>query len=142
MWYNKDVLKREGTNNKVTWTHFQEKEANMANKMTYASALSFVLTNCADLPADVREKLVALSDSYTKKASAEKKPTKVQTENEAVKQNMLKVLRDSSEPMTATEVAQAVGCSVQKASALLAQMVKDAQVERVPEKRKTYFRAV
>ena len=136
------MCSRESTNNKVTWTHFQEKEANMANKMTYASALSFVLTNCADLPADVREKLVALSDSYAKKASAEKKPTKVQTENEAVKQNMLKVLRDSSEPMTATEVAQAVGCSVQKASALLAQMVKDAQVERVPEKRKTYFRAV
>lgn len=113
----------------------------MANKMTYASALSFVLTNCADLPTDVREKLVALSDSYAKKASAEKKPTKVQTENENVKQNMLKALRDSNAPMTATEVAQAVGCSVQKASALLAQMVKDAQVERVPEKRKTYFRA-
>lgn len=140
------MLKREGTNNKVTWTHFQEKEANMANKMTYASALSFVLTNCADLPTDVREKLVALSDSYAKKASAEKKPTKVQVANEGVKQEILTILRNSVAPMTATDIMKAMSTevSVQKVSALLRQLRLDGEVvyEEGAKKGVSLFRAV
>ena len=137
------MCSRESTNNKVTWTHFQEKEANMANKMTYASALSFVLTSYADLPADVREKLVALSDSYAKKASAEKKPTKVQVANEGVKQAMLDALALHGE-LTVTDLYKAlpegVASSTQKVSALLTQLMKEGKVEREEKARKAYFR--
>lgn len=118
----------------------------MANKMTYASALSFVLTNCADLPADVREKLVALSDSYAKKASVEKKPTKVQVANEGVKQEILTILRNSVAPMTATDVMKAMPMevSVQKVSALLRQLRLDGEVvyEEGAKKGVSLFRAV
>ena len=115
----------------------------MANKMTYASALSFVLTNCANLPTDVREKLVALSDSYTKKASAEKKPTKVQVANEGVKQAMLDTLALHGE-LTVTDLYKAlpegVASSTQKVSALLTQLMKEGKVEREEKARKAYFR--
>ena len=39
-------------------------------KMTNVKALEFVLTNCADLPSEVTEKLTAMKSSFEKKSSA------------------------------------------------------------------------
>ena len=47
-------------------------------KMTYVDALSYVLTNCSDIPAEVTEKLTALKT--------------------------LEVLRSALEPLTTTEI--------------------------------------
>ena len=44
-------------------------------KMTNVKALSYILTNCADLPEDVKAKVEAMKASFEKKASAEKKAT-------------------------------------------------------------------
>ena len=64
------------------------------------------------------------------------KPTKTQIENEALKDEILKVL---DKPMTATEIGNAVGISVNKASALLSQLKEDNSVTREVIKRKAYF---
>ena len=47
-------------------------------KMTNVKALEYVLTNCADLPSEVSEKLTSMKASFEKKASAERKPTPTQ----------------------------------------------------------------
>ena len=108
-------------------------------KMTYVSALDVAINAVAD--ESVKEKLTALREQVAKRNSAERKPTKAQKENEALKAEILSAL---VEPMTATMVAEKFGISNQKASALLTAMTKgDAPtVERFEEKRKAYFKAV
>ena len=64
------------------------------------------------------------------------KPTKTQIENEGLKDAILNAL---DKPMTATEIGNAVGISVNKASALLSQLKEDNSVTREVIKRKAYF---
>jgi len=107
-------------------------------KMTYAMALEIAINAVAD-NAEVAEKLTALRAQIEKKNSAERKPTKAQVANDALKGEILTAL---TERMTATEVAEKFGISNQKASALLTAMVKGGIVERTVDKRKAYFQAV
>lgn len=72
-----------------------------------------------------------------RKASGERKPTKVQKENAGVKAQLAEVL---GEGMTATDAGKAVGISVQKASALLKQMVDAGQVVREQNGKQTIFK--
>ena len=75
-----------------------------------------------------------------KNASASKKATKNQIANEAIKDQILDVLKGSDEAMTATQVAEAMGLSVNKVSALLTQLKEDnAVVRTVGAKRKAFF---
>lgn len=106
-------------------------------KLTYAVALDVAINAVAD--EAVKEKLVALKAQIEKKNSAERKPTKAQVANDALKGEMLSFLVDAH---TATEVAEQFGVSNQKASALLTAMVKGGMVERFVEKRKAYFKVV
>lgn len=64
------------------------------------------------------------------------KPTKTQIENEGLKDAILNAL---DKPMTATEIGNAVGISVNKASALLKQLHEDNSIVREVIKRKAYF---
>lgn len=64
------------------------------------------------------------------------KPTKTQIENEGLKDAILNAL---DKPMTATEIGNAVGISVNKASALLKQLHEDNSIVREVVKRKAYF---
>lgn len=64
------------------------------------------------------------------------KPTKTQIENEGLKDAILNAL---DKPMTATEIGNAVGISVNKASALLSQLKEDNSIVREVVKRKAYF---
>ena len=73
-----------------------------------------------------------------RKASGERKPTKVQKANEGIKAQMVEVL---GEGMTATDAGKAVGISVQKASALLKQMVEAGEIVRVQDKKTVLFKA-
>lgn len=104
-------------------------------KMTYAMALDVAINAVAD--DAVVEKLTALKAQIEKKNSAERKPTKAQVANDALKGEMLSFLVDAH---TATEVAENFGISNQKASALLTALVKSGAVERTVDKRKAYFK--
>ena len=90
--------------------------------------------NRVDL-ADVMRHELELLD----KKNASKKPTSVQVANESLKNVILNYVTDV--PMTATEIMAAIPgiTSNQKASALLNQMVKAGTLNKVVEKRKSYF---
>ncbi len=106
-------------------------------KMTYVNALDVAINGMAD--GEAKDKLIALRAQIEKKNSADRKPTKAQVANDAMKSDIVAWL---TEAHTATEVAENFGVSNQKASALLTALVKAGTVERTVDKRKAYFKAV
>jgi predicted Rossmann fold nucleotide-binding protein DprA/Smf involved in DNA uptake len=91
------------------------------------------ITSNADFKAYLENELALVIKKNTYKSS---KPTKTQVENETLKDKILEVL---TEPMTATQISEKVGVSVNKASALLTQLKEDNSVIREVVKRKAYF---
>ena len=114
----------------------RRKENNTMTKRENFTAIVSVLesANRVDL-ADVMRHELELLD----KKNASKKPTSVQVANESLKNVILNYVTDV--PMTATEIMAAIPeiTSNQKASALLNQMVKAGTLNKVVEKRKSYF---
>ena len=80
-----------------------------------------------------------------KKNASEKKPTAQQVANEGLKSVILNVLTENGGLMTVTDVQKSCEelseLSNQKLSALLRQMKDDGIVEKVEDKRKSYFKA-
>ena len=80
-----------------------------------------------------------------KKTSASKKPTSAQIANENIKADILAGM-EPNRLYTITELIKEVPCCAeltnQKVSALLRQMKEAHLVERIEDKRKTYFRKV
>jgi predicted HTH transcriptional regulator len=74
---------------------------------------------------EVAQKMITQLD---KKSS---KPTKAQIENIGIKNEMLAVIADGH-ARTARTVAEEVGISTAKASALLRQLVDDGKAEKIP----------
>ena len=112
-------------------------------KMTNVKALEYVLTNCADLPEDVKAKVEAMKASFEKKASAERKPTPTQQENMGHKQEILNLLADGNQ-YTITDIMKGVpslsDLSNQRVSAIVRQLTLSGEVVRVEDKRKAYFK--
>ena len=80
-----------------------------------------------------------------KKNSADKKPTKVQVENEGIKAEILEGM-EVGKAYTITDLIKEVPAiaelSNQRVSALVRQLVADGSVTRTEEKRKAYFTKV
>lgn len=80
-----------------------------------------------------------------KKNTSEKKPTAVQVANEGLKEIIMNVLMDNGGLMTVTEIQKSceelAELSNQKLSALVRQLKDDGKVEKVEDKRKSYFKA-
>lgn len=91
------------------------------------------ITSNADFKAYLENELTLVIKKNTYKSS---KPTKTQVENENLKDKILEVL---TEPMTATQIGEKVGISVNKASALLTQLREDNSILRTVDRRKAYF---
>ena len=114
-------------------------------KLTYVNAINYALKalNGEELTETekvaVAEKLIALGQSLEKRnASKSNKPTKKQVENGNTKAEILKVL--TAEGQKCGDIAEKVGISGQKCSALLRQLIDTNQVEKYEDKRVTYFR--
>lgn len=115
-------------------------------KRDYFNAILVVLatvedTDVSGLTAFVNHEIELLEN---KRSST--KPTKTQTENLAVKETIVSVLKEMGKPATITEMqkysAELAEFSCQKLSALLKQLVEnDKTVTKVTEKKKTYFSA-
>ena len=115
-------------------------------KRDYFNAILAVLatvedTDVSGLTAFVNHEIELLEN---KRSST--KPTKTQTENLAVKETIVSVLKEIGKPVTITEMqkfsADLAEFSCQKLSALLKQLVEnDKTVAKVTEKKKTYFSA-
>lgn len=112
----------------------------MEKKMTYVQALDKALAVVTD--ESVKERLTALRTTIQKRNTADKKPTKEQKVNAAIKDEILSVLADGT-ARTVTEIMQAVPslatASNQKASALVNQLRNEGKVKREEFKRKAYF---
>jgi len=98
-------------------------------KMTYVEAIDLALNG--NVNEEVVEKLEALKAQLVKRGSAKKGLTKTQKENEVLKDKVAEILANGG--MTATELANELGISCQKVSALLKQMVEAERVAKVKE---------
>jgi len=107
-------------------------------KMTYAVAIDNALNG--NITDEVREKLEALKAQLAKRNSGSHKLTKTQRENEGVKDSILGVL--TADGKQCKDIAESLGISGQKCSALLKQLVDEGKAEKYAEKRVTYFKAV
>lgn len=98
-------------------------------KLTYVEAIDLALNGTVN--EEVAEKLEALKTQLVKRGSAKKSLTKTQKENEVLKDRVAEILANGG--MTATELANELGVSCQKVSALLKQMVEAERVAKVKE---------
>ena len=112
-------------------------------KMTYVVALNTAIAALTADPtmAEVVAKLTALRDQTEKRNTADRKPTKAQLANEALKAKVAEVL--NAEPATVTELmgrdAELGALSNQKVSALVNALVDEGRAVKTVEKRKAYF---
>jgi predicted Rossmann fold nucleotide-binding protein DprA/Smf involved in DNA uptake len=107
-------------------------------KLTYVEAINFAVEHINNI--DVIEKLQALRESLEKRASYKSnKPSKTQRENEEVKKVILETLADG-EARQCKAIAETLGISGQKCSALLKQLVDDGQIEKFFEKKVAFFK--
>ena len=117
-------------------------------KMTYRKALDYAIANLpADAPADVLDKLNALTAQLDKKAASPKKLTAAQEANVGLMDCILNFLRDNPDNgFTCNDLLKSVpeleGKSNQHVSALMRKLVDEGNgpVEKYSEKRRTFFR--
>lgn len=111
-------------------------------KMTNVKALDFVLTNC-EVPQDVADKLMAMKASFEKKATADRKPTPTQVENQGHKEAILSLLADGNQ-YTVSDLMKQIPAlsdlSNQRVSAIVRQLTISGEVVRIEDKRKAYFK--
>ena len=105
-------------------------------KMTYANAIDLAINGT--LNDEAIERLEALKVQLSKR-SASKSPTKTQKENAILKEDIWAYVSENG-AKRANEVAIYFGISGQKASALLNQLVTAEHLDKVVEKKVTYFR--
>jgi len=89
------------------------------------------------------DELVAFIDheiELLNKKRGTKTRTKAQVENDATKAAMVEALTESGEAMRATDLGAEVGIGVQKATALLKQLVEDGAVVREVDKKVVTFK--
>lgn len=116
----------------------------MTNKMTNKVALNVAIEVLgADAQyAEVVEKLKKMLAQVEKKNSADRKPTKTQTENEGLKEAILASMEVGSK-YTITDIMK--NCSAvadlsnQRVSALVRQLKESGELVREEIKRKAYF---
>lgn len=81
-----------------------------------------------------------------KSSTGERKLTATQVANESLKEIIMEVLNSTNELLTVTDIikshAELAELSNQKVSALMTQLKDANKVEKVVEKRKSYFKAI
>lgn len=117
------------------------------NKMTQKMALNYVLDNFT-VPTDVQEKLISMIAAIDRKnASGSGKQTATQKANAELKDLILAEMENGKQ-YTITDMLKSFECLVdkdytnQKISALMSAMVKEGLVERITDKRRSYFSKV
>ena len=113
----------------------------MTNKMTKVQMFEAIKAVVADNQemVDFLNHEIALTEKRNSRKSTGM--TKTQKENLEVKSAIVDALVEN-ENMTATEVANAVGISLAKATALLTQLVKTEKVQRNVEKKVARFSVI
>ena len=106
----------------------------MTKKQYFGVLLELVKGN-EDLESFINHEIELLE-----KKSTSGTKTKNQVENESIKVEIVNALVELDRAVTVSELMTKVAYSNQKLSALLKQLVEDNKVERIEDKRKTYFK--
>jgi len=101
--------------------------------------ISEVLANVG-APIDLSEFVLAEIARLDKRKSAPRALTATQRENIVLKQRIFGIVADADEAPRAGDIAKALDISVQRATALLKQLVTDNLVIRETDKKVTTFR--
>lgn len=119
------------------------------SKITYRDAVEYAISHIPDdVPQEILDKLGALIASLDKKASASKKPTAKQTENDAVRVALVEYIEDNAGDtaeggFTVSDLIKVCptveGKSNQYVSAILRQAFLAGEIDKVTTKRHTYF---
>lgn len=115
---------------------------NKTEKMTNRKALDFIIKNC-DLPADVEDKVKSMIDQLEKKASAPRKATPTQIENEKFCELIVDFLSDGSARSVADMIKGIpafADFSTPKVSALVKKLKDSNKVIREEVKGRAFFR--
>ena len=112
-------------------------------KYTYVDALNEVLAN-ETISEQAREKLTALREQQIKRNTSDSgKPSKKQSENLDLANELLNVMKRVGKPSTVSEYMKEdekfSTMSNQKVSALMRILENDGKVVKTVEKRKSYF---
>ncbi len=111
----------------------------MEKKMTKREVVNAMLAEEAIVANEVYVNFLNHELELLDKKSSNRKPTKNQEANASLKENIVNVISEVNAPMSATDIAKAVDITVQKASALLKQMVDSGVVVKTVDKRKAFF---
>ncbi len=106
-------------------------------KKQYFGVLLEIVKGNEDLENFINHEIELLD----KKATSGTK-TKNQVANESIKEEIVNALVEFGKAVTVSELMAKVEYSNQKLSALLKQLVEENKVERIEDKRKTYFKAI
>ena len=90
-----------------------------------------VFVEARDMFAEGSEQRAVMEKAIAQLDKKSSKPTKVQVENIGIKNEILTVIADGH-ARTAKEIAEEVGYTVAKVSALLRQIVADEKAEKIP----------
>lgn len=116
-------------------------------KVTQKMALGYVLENC-EVPADIKEKLEKMLEQVEKKASSGSKSMSATQKANAELAEKIVGEMEENRLYTITEMLKVLPCLAeedytnQKISAIVSNLVKEGKVERVIDKRKSYFKVV
>jgi hypothetical protein len=116
-------------------------------KVTQKMALGYVLENC-EVPADIKEKLEKMLEQVEKKASSGSKSMSATQKANAELAEKIVGEMEKDRLYTITEMLKALPClkneeyTNQKISAIMSNLVKEGKVERIADKRKSYFKVV
>jgi len=115
----------------------------MANTtMTYATAIEIAIKALGDTNPEAVERLTALTAQLAKRGS-KGGPTKTQKQNEVLKATILEILGEFEDFIPMADLLAddrlPADMSVQKAGALLGQLVKAEKVVKVVHKKKTLY---
>lgn len=111
----------------------------MAKKMTIVEQYEAIVEKCEGVLSESELAFLRERAELHAKKNATRKPTKAQTENEAIKEQILAFM-EIGKAYTVTEIQKGVGLeSNQKASALIRQLKEADLVVRTESKGKAYF---
>ena len=121
----------------------------MEKKMTKKDYFNLVAEIVANADVENQEEIqafIAHEIELLEKKSSKSKQTKTQKENEGIMQEIVSVLATLDKKVTVTELMKAdermAVYSNQKLSALLKKLVDNGTVEKIIEKKKSYFSLV
>ena len=111
----------------------------MAKKMTIVEQYGVIIDKVKNMLTEEELKFLKDRAELHAKKNANRKPTKAQEENEAIKEQIVEFLKNGN-AYTVGEIQKAVGLeSNQKTSALVRQLKESGIVVRKEEKGKAYF---